>query len=97
MNKRPINKMLATVVELKPEVQASHQYKHIMMVLNKDNEDITYADSMGHCFFALPDGSYVYQDGNTQLLCGRAYRIRNGILELLTLDGETLDVAKLNH
>ena len=46
MNKRPINKMLATVVELKPEVQASHQYKHIMMVLNKDNEDITYAEKL---------------------------------------------------
>ena len=39
MNKRPINKMLSTVRELKPEVQASHQYKYIVMVLNKDNED----------------------------------------------------------
>ena len=39
MNKRPLNKMLATVVERKPSVQASHQYKHIMMVLNKDNAD----------------------------------------------------------
>ena len=24
-------------------------------------EDITYTDSMGHCFFALPDNSYFYQ------------------------------------
>ena len=46
MNKRPINKMLATVVERKPEVQASHQYKYIMLVLNKDNEDISYAEKM---------------------------------------------------
>ena len=46
MNKRPINKMLSTVRELKPEVQASHQYKHIMMVLNKDNEDITYEEKL---------------------------------------------------
>ena len=46
MNKRPINKMLCTVRELQPEVQASHQYKHIMMVLNKDNEDITYEEKL---------------------------------------------------
>ena len=46
MNKRPINKMLSTVRELKPEVQASHQYKYIIMVLNKDNKDITYEEKM---------------------------------------------------
>ncbi|MGH2162180.1 Type 1 glutamine amidotransferase-like domain-containing protein, partial [Enterococcus faecalis] len=42
-------------------------------------EDITFADSMGHTFFALPDGSYIYQDEAGQLLCGRAYRVRDGI------------------
>jgi hypothetical protein len=46
MNKRPINKMLATIVERKPEVQASHQYKYIMLVLSKDNEDISYAEKL---------------------------------------------------
>lgn len=46
MNKRPINKMLSTVRELRPEVQASHQYKYIIMVLNKDNKDITYAEKL---------------------------------------------------
>ena len=52
-------------------------------------EDITYADSLDRSFYALPDGSYFYiHDGDT-LLCGEAYRIRNGILELLTLEGET--------
>ena len=46
MNMRPINKMLSTVRELKPEVQANHQYKYIMMVLTKENEDITYTEKM---------------------------------------------------
>ena len=46
MNKRPINKMLAIVVERKPEVQASHQYKYIMLVLSKDNGDISYAEKL---------------------------------------------------
>ena len=58
-------------------------------------EDITFADSMGRCFFALPDGSYFYQDDEGLLLCGKAYRIRDGILELLTEDGEVLDMAEL--
>ena len=58
-------------------------------------EDITFADSMGHTFFALPDGSYIYQDEDGQLLCGRAYRVQNGIMELLTLDGDVLDLEEL--
>lgn len=60
-------------------------------------EDITYEDSMGNCFFALPDGSYFYQDDDQLLLCGKAWRIKDGILELLTLDGEVLDMAQLNE
>ena len=59
-------------------------------------EDITYADSMGNCFFALPDNSYFYQDEDCLLLCGKAYRIQNGILELLTLDDEVLDMSELD-
>ena len=58
-------------------------------------EDITYGDSMGKTFFALPDGSYFYQDEDGLLLCGKAYRIKNGILELLTKDGETLNMEVL--
>ena len=55
-------------------------------------EDVTYADSMGRCFFALPDGSYFYQDEEGLLLCGKAYRIKDGILELLTRDSQVLDM-----
>ena len=58
-------------------------------------EDITYVDSIGNTFFALPDGSYFYQDEEGLLLCGRAYRIKDGILELLTVDEEVLDMTLL--
>ena len=58
-------------------------------------EDITYADSMGNTFFALPDGSYFYQDEEHLLLFGKAFRLQDGILELLTEDGECLDMAEL--
>ncbi len=56
-------------------------------------EDITYEDSMGNTFFALPDGSYFYIDEEQTLLCGEGYRIRNGILEKLTEDGDILDIS----
>lgn len=55
-------------------------------------EDVTFADSMGHSFFVLPDGSYIFEDPDSRHLCGKAWRIKNGIMELLTLDGETLDL-----
>lgn len=58
-------------------------------------EDITYADSMGQTFFALPDGSYIYQDHEECTLLGKGYRLRNGILEQLTDDGDTLDLTHI--
>lgn len=39
-------------------------------------EDITYADSLGQVFYALPDGSYVYNG----TIFGEAYRIADGRL-----------------
>ena len=58
-------------------------------------EDVTFADSMGHEFFVLPDNSYFYQDDEGLLLCGEAFRLKDGILELLTLNGEVLDMSQL--
>lgn len=59
-------------------------------------EDITYADSYGHTFFAIPDGSYFYQDDETLLLFGESYCIHDGELEPLTEDGEILNMAQLD-
>lgn len=58
-------------------------------------EDITYADSEGHSFFALPDGSYFFQDEEQLLLFGEAYLLRNGELSQLTRSGDCLDMADL--
>ena len=58
-------------------------------------EDITYTDSMGHEFFALPDNSYFFQDENGLLLCGEGYRLKDGILELLTQEDDVLDMDLL--
>ena len=59
-------------------------------------EDVTFADSMGHEFFMLPDNSYFYQDSHGLLLCGKAYRLRDGIVEQLTDDEDVLDTILLD-
>ena len=52
-------------------------------------EDVTYADSMGECFFALVDGSYflIEEDGTTTLF-GEAYCIRDGEIEQISELGD---------
>lgn len=41
-------------------------------------EEITYPDSMGQTFYAIPDGSYLYAEGGIQKICGEAYLIQDG-------------------
>ena len=43
-------------------------------------EDITYDDSIGRCFYALPNGSYIYQTQNEAYLYGEGYKIEDKIL-----------------
>lgn len=58
-------------------------------------EDITYADSRNHTFFALRDGSYILVEDGKETLFGEAYRIRNGILELICVDDASVNLEKL--
>lgn len=51
-------------------------------------EDITFADSMGHTFYALPDFSYIVAEADRQTLYGEGWRIRDGSMVRLTGNGE---------
>ena len=59
-------------------------------------EDLIYQDSWGRSIIALPDFSYVYCDGEYEIICGESYRIRDGILEKLTDHGQTLPLEWLH-
>ena len=53
-------------------------------------EDITFADSWGHDFFALPDGSYVLVQDGVSTICGECFHIRDGSLRKICEDGQQL-------
>lgn len=55
-------------------------------------EDITYGDSMGHSFLAIPDGSYVLaEDGKTRVF-GEAHRIADGEIEQICGEEEAFEL-----
>ncbi len=55
-------------------------------------EDITYPDSMGKTFYAIPDGSWLLVEAGKEELRGEAYRIRDGGIEQISADGETVNL-----
>lgn len=56
-------------------------------------EDITYADSFGRDFYALPDGSYVRLENGSAAICGECWHIRDGQLHRICENGNTLVVS----
>ena len=56
-------------------------------------EDISYGDSVGKCFYVLPDGSYIYQSKNESYLYGEGFTIKDKKIEKICDDGKIL---KLN-
>lgn len=58
-------------------------------------EDITCADSEGHTFYAIPDGSYVLVDEDSEVLYGEGYRIRDGEMTQVCEEGGELDLTWL--
>ncbi len=56
-------------------------------------EDITYLDSRGRTFYAIPDGSYLFIKDGQEELRGEAYRIRDGRMEQISRDGQTVLIS----
>ena len=55
-------------------------------------EDITYADSMGRNFLAIPDGSFIRIEGNQQILHGEGYIIHDGMIEQISSEGNQVEL-----
>ena len=80
-----------TNIQILPHYQKAKHYTVDGLHLYRE---ITLPDSMGNCFYAIPDGSYIYQDETRQILCGEGYRISNGSIQQLIKHGEKLDLSR---
>lgn len=56
-------------------------------------EDITYADSVGREFLAIPDGSYLLSEQGTVTVYGEAYRIADGAIEKICEENQSRVIA----
>lgn len=51
-------------------------------------EDVTFGDSFGCEFIAIPDGSYVLEEDGASVLFGEGYRIADGKIRTVCHEGE---------
>lgn len=73
-----------TMTRIIPHFTEDHSFLDGLDIL----EDIILPDSIGHRFYALPDGSYIMGDGSMEMLCGDAWLIEDGIIRKISSDGE---------
>lgn len=52
-------------------------------------EEITFADSRGHVFYVLEDGSYILQEAGESSLHGRSWRLADGVMHPLCGENES--------
>lgn len=57
-------------------------------------EDITYPDSAGKKFYALPDGSYILEREGEPWIFGEAYLISDGKIQKICEQGESVKIHK---
>ncbi|MBP3409825.1 MAG: Type 1 glutamine amidotransferase-like domain-containing protein [Clostridia bacterium] len=55
-------------------------------------EDITYGDSFGREFIAMPDGSYVLVEDGSARLFGEGYRVAEGKIKRICNEEETIEL-----
>ncbi len=69
-----------------------YQYtKNLMLDGKRLFDDITYSDSHGQVFYALPDGSYLYAKDGVEKICGEAYLIKDGTcVQICAKGGEVI-------
>ena len=53
-------------------------------------EDVTFPDSIGKKFYAIPDGSYLFIEGGREHIRGEAYLIKDGSISMICRDGESV-------
>jgi dipeptidase E len=55
-------------------------------------EEIAFPDSMGREFLIFPDGTYLLIENGRQTVCGKAWRLKDGVMTPLCANNETVEV-----
>lgn len=76
-----------TTINVLPHYQ---QVKHFLLDGKRLYEDITFADSMGECFYVFVDGTYLLVAEGKTYLYGEAYRLQDGKMEKISKSGDVL-------
>ena len=77
-----------TKIQIIPHYQMIKDYR---LDGKKLFEEVTYPDSVGHTFHALPDGSFVFGiRGGREELRGEAYEIKDGALTQVSRVGDVI-------
>ena len=76
-----------TEINVLPHYQ---QVKDSMLDGKRLFEDVTYADSMGECFYSFVDGTYLLVRDGEEWICGEAYRLCDGEMEQISEVGDAL-------
>ena len=71
-----------------------HYQKVKDMILDGDRlyEEITFGDSVGRAFVAMPDGSYILEENGVSLLFGEGYLVSEGRMEKICDEGEVIEL-----
>lgn len=68
--------------------------KHDLLDGRRLMEDITYPDSIGQRFYAIPDGSYILQREGAPVIYGEAYLIAEGEIRQISEAGGTYRIQE---
>lgn len=66
--------------------------RHTILDGRRLYEDITYQDSLGHRFIAIPDGSYVLVENGRARLYGEGYCIEGGAIRAICGEEEAVEL-----
>ena len=50
-------------------------------------DEVVFPDSMGKCFHAFPDGTYIHIENGREMIRGEAWEVRDGVMEKVSQPG----------
>ena len=76
-----------TDVNILPHYQWAKDY---MIDGKRLYDEVVPPDSVGKCFHAFPDGTYIHIENGVERICGEAWRVRDGVMEQVSEVGDVI-------